>query len=131
LLFRIRPFGKDPGGVQLGESEGIRRSEFLERVGQIKIQEEERVIREVPELGSLGAVAPEKLRTGDQSIFEHFDSRPELPPKDVSSCEEHFKTAGGRRISRFQAVQKPARSKLIRGSRSTEPSNATVVGLRK
>jgi hypothetical protein len=97
---------KQPGWVQLVKGERSGRSEALDRAGEVKVEPEEGVVDDIPELQLLRAVVPKFVGTGEQGIFEHVNSGPELLPNDGSPSRIHFKTPGDFRSAGFATADK-------------------------
>ena len=72
--------------------------ESLRSAGEVKVEEEQRVIEKIPEAHHalvipgrrLRGVAPQGVRTSDHGVFEHVDGSAELTPYDTLLRLIHF-----------------------------------------
>jgi hypothetical protein len=84
LVFREYPFRKHAGRVQLIQRKRRRWHEPLGRLRRVVVEEEEGVIRHVPELRPLRTVAPQRVRARGDRVLQHVDRRAELVPEGGS-----------------------------------------------
>src|SRR5690349_19275662 len=89
FVLRIWPWRDQSRRVQFFERERRRWREAFHRARQVKIKPEEGVIDNVPERLIFGAIRPKLIGTGQQRIFEHVDSCPELRPDDIFPDRVH------------------------------------------
>jgi hypothetical protein len=80
LVLRIDPVRQDSSLIHFVKGEGRGRFETDVRLGQIQIEKEQRVKRNIPILGPEGTIAPHVLGTRSYGILEHVDCRTELLP---------------------------------------------------
>jgi hypothetical protein len=114
LLLRIHPFWQDSCGVQLIQREWSRGSESLDRTREIEVQKEEGMKDDIPELRLPRTIAPELIRTGNQGVFEHFDSGAKLLPNGFIPTGLHFAPQENTDELRTDADGRPARLVLPR-----------------
>jgi hypothetical protein len=87
LCLRIHPLGKNAGRVQLIQREWLRWMESVKPARKVQVEEEERVINDIPEFRIPGTLVPQIVGSGGHGVFEHVDGSPELAPQDgFPSC---------------------------------------------
>src|SRR6266567_4666430 len=112
-------FGKDPCWSKLILGEGCRGSECFQGAGEIQVEPEEGVVGERPECWVCWGlrVTPEEFMplhagAGEQGIFQHIDSRTQLPPQSSTHCRLHQVFSHTFPPLFFFAYRRPLRSLL-------------------